>query len=81
MNIKEQFSEKETGLDKDHCPLTDTKNRANDNIINMELDKSGNETTYYCNPNTLMKTINLRSVNTPQPKVNNLHKKASINRI
>jgi hypothetical protein len=68
-------------IDKDHCPLTDTKNRANDNIINLELEKSGYETTYYCNPNTVMKTTNLRSVNTPQPEVNNLHKKASINRI
>jgi hypothetical protein len=28
-----------------------------------------------------MKTTNLRSVNTPQPEVNNLQKKASINRI
>ena len=67
------------GMEKDRCPLTNTQNRANDNITNTELDKSGCETTYHCNPNTLMKT-NL-SVNTPQPEVNNLHKKASINRI
>jgi len=71
----------ETGIDKDRCPLTDTKNRTNDNIINTELDKSSYEPTYHRNPNTLMKTTNLRSVNTPQPEVNNLHKKASINRI
>jgi hypothetical protein len=47
----------------------------------MELDKLGYETIYHCNPNTLMKTTNLRSVNTPQPEVNNLNEKASINRI
>jgi len=50
-------------------------------LLELGLNKSSHETTYHCNPNTLMKTTNLRSINAPQPKVNNLHKKASINRI
>jgi len=59
--IRERLSVKETGTDKDRCPLTDTKNRSSDNIINTELDKSGYETTYHRNPNTLMKTTYLRA--------------------